>query len=932
MKPISLKLKNIGPFIDESIDFSSLNEMFLISGKTGSGKTTIFDAITYALYGDTSGSRGTSKFHLHSDFCKPEEDGLVEFTFSLNGSIYRITRSATEKYLSRNGKFTRHSITASFEIQDENKIFIPYEGTVTELDKKIQELIGLSHEEFTKIVVLPQGEFARFLEQNSTDRKETLKKLFPVSLYTLISKNVKVKAAEAQTELDVVSKSIEEQQKDFNDDEKKEELKQIRKNLTEAEKKSTELIQQQNRISADLQKTSDSLKAAENAKNVNETLLRLDSQKDEMDELKVIVTKGEEANKIKPLLDKRKSFAIRFMTEEKDIKETEKKFSIAEKNNLSLAEQKKLFNEKENLLEEQMQQIHDAENRIIPLQKKNNAFNSILDSGKKLLAYKKTSEKFVADFTTKEKEFSEKILECKKLLSDTECILAELELQKHNQEINEAAAFISKDLAEGKPCPVCGSTTHPKCAEPSLKTLDIDEKISSQKKHIENTKELILLTEKKQSQNQNEIEKASSLYDSINLQLQKILEDEIQIPDEEKVPVKFSDFDSFSKKAGETITDLLEKHSAYKTLCQQTEEHQNETEESLNSLITELTQSCNTLTKEINEYKNNCTKSESEISQLKGILETQKTSLETTRMELSAAEKESEEALKNSSFKDEKNVFDSAIDEKNLSGKKKILQDYDSAVVETKAKLETITAKPEDFDSLKEKLTSLEEENLETAGELQTVQDLIRKLTSNEARIVNTQKQLDSLRNELAEKQKRYAALFLLDKDLNGSNPKRIQFDSWVLGTFLEEIVLAANIHFSHISTGRYHFVLETDSTKGNSYKGLDLTVSDSYTGKVRETDSLSGGETFMASLSLALALTDVVQQRSSNVRLDSLFIDEGFGSLDTESLDQAISILNEIREERMVGIISHVEALEAAIPCHIQVEKTNAGSKIQIN
>jgi len=182
------------------------------------------------------------------------------------------------------------------------------------------------------------------------------------------------------------------------------------------------------------------------------------------------------------------------------------------------------------------------------------------------------------------------------------------------------------------------------------------------------------------------------------------------------------------------------------------------------------------------------------------------------------------------------------------------------------------------------------------------------------------------MQNNLVSKQK---ALFALNDDLNGSNAKHIQFQSWALGTFLNDVVSAANNHFMRISDNRFRFVLQTDSDGGRGYKGLELTVSDSYTGKERDSKSLSGGETFMASLSLALALTDVVQQKSGGIKLDSLFIDEGFGSLDNDSLDNAVAILEDVREQRMVGIISHVESLEQVIHSHVQVIKSDSGSRI---
>ena len=166
---------------------------------------------------------------------------------------------------------------------------------------------------------------------------------------------------------------------------------------------------------------------------------------------------------------------------------------------------------------------------------------------------------------------------------------------------------------------------------------------------------------------------------------------------------------------------------------------------------------------------------------------------------------------------------------------------------------------------------------------------------------------------------------------MNGSNPSKLQFDSWALGVYFEQVVSYASRRFFDISSGRFQFLLDSGGKTGKGYKGLDLLVTDSFTGCTRDPATLSGGETFEASISLALAITDVVQNQNGAVSLDSLFIDEGFGSLDGETLDKAMEILNELQETKMIGIISHVESLQQTVRSRIDVEKTNCGSHIRI-
>ncbi|MCR5290843.1 MAG: exonuclease SbcC, partial [Treponema sp.] len=195
--------------------------------------------------------------------------------------------------------------------------------------------------------------------------------------------------------------------------------------------------------------------------------------------------------------------------------------------------------------------------------------------------------------------------------------------------------------------------------------------------------------------------------------------------------------------------------------------------------------------------------------------------------------------------------------------------------------------------------------------------------------LINKKTNVDNLEKKYSQCLAEYEPLQLLDKDINGGNSKKQNLYKWILGTYFEEVVIAASLRFNHMSSGRYTLQLETDRQGGRGDKGLDIIVIDSYTGKNRTVDTLSGGEIFEASLSLALALTDIVQQKSGGVSLDSLFIDEGFGSLDPETLENAISVIDQIREHRMVGIISHVEQLALAISCHVEVEKKENGSVI---
>ncbi len=239
-----------------------------------------------------------------------------------------------------------------------------------------------------------------------------------------------------------------------------------------------------------------------------------------------------------------------------------------------------------------------------------------------------------------------------------------------------------------------------------------------------------------------------------------------------------------------------------------------------------------------------------------------------------------------------------------------------SSEEETEARTETVRAELEKISTAADEET---EKMAETAGRLEQLNERRRRWD-----------ELEKQREALSEEGKTYIRLA---GDLSGSNPKKLTFEAWILGAYLEEITLYASRRLERISDGRYRLLLNSEKTGGRQkYAGLDLEIFDAYTGRKRPCETLSGGETFMASISLALALTDAVQNRSGGIQLDAVFIDEGFGSLDEATLEKALSILDEIRGTRMVGLISHVSELKNRIPVRLEVTKTSSGSSVSVH
>ena len=202
MKPLLIKLRNIGPFVNEQIDFSKLENMFLITGNTGAGKTFIFDAMTFALYGSVCGSRGEEANQLRSKYTdvKDDSEAFVEFSFESAGIIYRVNRTLSYKYVNKNNKeATKDSVVVFEQYNREQKKFISFDEQKSQIDSRIQSIIGLKKDEFSKIILLPQGAFSSFLKENSKDKAETLKKIFPVDSYTSIMEDIREKSKNLKT-------------------------------------------------------------------------------------------------------------------------------------------------------------------------------------------------------------------------------------------------------------------------------------------------------------------------------------------------------------------------------------------------------------------------------------------------------------------------------------------------------------------------------------------------------------------------------------------------------------------------------------------------------------------------------------------------------------------------------------------------------------
>ena len=1003
MKPLLIKLRNIGPFVNEQIDFSKLENMFLITGNTGAGKTFIFDAMTFALYGSVCGSRGEESNQLRSKYTdvKDDSEAFVEFSFESAGKIYRVNRTLSYKYVNKNNKEAiKDSVVVFEQYNTEQKSFVSFDEQKSQIDARIQSIIGLKKDEFSKIILLPQGAFSSFLKENSKDKAETLKKIFPVDSYTSIMEDIREKAKNLKNELDAINNQITNlcQKCDFSEGDKfLEELKVKKEEIENKQKNNSHELQI---IVSDITKLNEEKTQAKEKNEHSEKLNNLLSKKEFYEHIEEKIKKAEKSsvfgefirnvelckkNYEKAKIDFEESKEnLNFVSKKYDeifqqendfavlkaeTKKMQSEFSVLEEQ-LKNAKELAFYIEKTQNEKQKLEKLMEELNKIdCEITENKNKVNSELavetvieqitieisnlkikvkDDEQKLNDFK-SLQKIIKEIDEKQSELRELNLSKDSLVKNIENnrkILDETLIEQKNYEMKNASYELAKDLQEGQECPVCGSLNHPKLAC-SISGLSYSDKISTYEQNLKISQEKAIEIEAQISSVATLISEKS--IQKKELESQTIEENICEIFENDKVSLEKKEEDiQFYKKIKENLELLEEKYKAkrdeimeqdkiYSSCLATQKEKENNSLKGLS--LEELTKKHLTVQKEledyelkINKWENDCKNIASEKKACEVDNQTKSKYFSDSSKNLDDANAVLSEKVSSSEFNNLEEVLSSFVEENELIKIKNDLKEYSVSVVEHSAVLE----KYKNIRMLSEIETDLQvaqNKKNEMDIESQNLNNDFQKIIENYTNFESSFEQYKTLENQRKTTEQKRLPYEKLNNDLNGNNPKKLQFDSWVLGIYFEQVVTYASKRFYDISNGRYNFKIANyeNGGKGNSKKGLDLLVIDSFNGSERPTSTLSGGETFMASISLALALTDVVQNRNGGIQLDSLFIDEGFGTLDNETLDKALGVLNELQETKMVGIISHVDALQSTIPSIIKVEKTQNGSHIKI-
>lgn len=972
MRPIKLKMVAFGPYAKtEEIDFSLFeNEnLFLISGDTGAGKTTIFDAICFVLYGSVSGQRKESR-SLKSDFSSEKSLCYVELEFESKGKIYKICRSPDQLVAkSRGDGFKKHKHQAELKMPD-GKI----ENNLKEISRLITEqIIGIDKINFNKLVMLPQGQFQKLLTEKGEEQSKTFRKLFGTEIYEIIANKIfEYKQC--------ILKQYEESNR--------RNLEKI-KNIITDNPMLLNLLQEEHIKICDVidllseQNENDELKLknlVDNLHNLDITLQKLEAkiqiaiqiQKKQIEKDKIekginelTVNKPDigkfkkktemvkKLEKVEIIYISYKNLSCDLANKEKQIKKLEQEI---EKQNVSVKISQKHVNELKNLQDE-LKNIESRRVQILNAKKilelvdkidykiqfeRNKAEKtgkeiSILEAKNNLLLLKNEAKFETEAINNLNKAIQIKTdrLNCKNKLK----IYNDNYLEGCKNFYEQQAYILSKELKEGEPCPVCGSVDHPKkpsnfgqevITQSEIEKLrmmvdlqkdklnNIDYEIGILNIAIENVDGVVADYREVLQIHQNNLNK---IREKLKTQIPKILwktevDEKTDYADNiSKLKVEYSKFlancDELSKQKLEYLENIPK-------------ELQNSKQ--LNKYETELSNRQIVLKKKIEDIQNEHLVQEKKLNGLLGEIKAAKLSFSELKTRVTNLKHRLDDQFEKSEFTFEDFLrYLPNIEKLRCEIKKEedILKEIDRKKIE----LQTIE---KDLKALKiesvNDIKILKQKNETNREKFKRQEEDLRK------RLIINKNCLDELMNnyknvQILEEQYKVAKTM---SEVAKGNRKRMGFEKYVLATCVNEVLVFANMWLGKITAGRYKFskIEEIES------QDINLKIFDAYSGKIRHVSTLSGGETFAASLSLSLGLYDVVSNRSGGVELGTMLIDEGFGTLDSEYLNSVVQCLTTLHKSgRIIGLISHIPELKGRIRSQIQIKpnKICSGSKIEV-
>ena len=1001
MMPISLTLSAFGPYPDTiTIDFESFQEdgLFLITGPTGSGKTMIFDAMIFALYGKTSGQiRQTDS--LRCDHALNEIPTFVEFSFSLHQQNYTIKRNP-KYYLE--GKKTPKQPSALLILPDGKMV----EG-IKEVNQKMISLLGVDDQQFKQICMIAQGEFTKLIMASSDEREKVLRELFHSETYQKLEEKLKVHLKTYQDKYDLLlnkrkdlmqelqvedhqeylskqTKLIASQQKEYDD--LKKDLDQKKQQLQLYRLQNQRLIQLK-----DLKQQFQDLKKQENDyQELNKTV---DTLKKAQETNYLYISYIKQQKKLQTLKLNQEDFLKQLKKLEKDYQEKKVqantltvKQQTKEKLQNQIQETKQLINQiyqyqndYQNLqtLKQQYRML-DEEHKLF-LKKKEKFENGLQRDQERIQSeqqvqskYELIKQQYVRLNEQKVKvhqlsDYYDQILKLNENKSDLqeEYTVVEKQVDHEKMQYNQMeklyfrkqAGIFALQLKEDQPCPICGSLHHPHPAQIEKEDITKEKldqqakKVKQQEHRLQDILQKILLSNQKKEMLVKQTKQLSS-----ELNIQEEISKEIFIKeldhlskDEKRMKKEYLELQDelkYIQKLKKSVALSLKDMSTYESK----ELKQAQSLENIQVQIHQLSGKLNDSLRqyEIGEVNKNYQHVQKEYRQLSLEIETIQQDYEKVKNKYLEIKTKisslNQQIIQEQEIYDElDNKYHTALDafineEEFLNLKTQINQisilekKYQDYLISLKSLNEQIISLENEVkDSTYVDLSSLSETIKEVNQQLREKNDDLEKLKIDYSLKEKMIKDIQKINQQLEKDEDTYQRYLDLYNLASGKNNARVSIERYVLATYFENMLIYANVIMKQLSQGRYQLLRKDDAGKGRSQQGLELDVFDQESGNIRSIKTLSGGESFKAALSLALGLSRMVQDYAGGIELNTLFIDEGFGSLDSQSLDQAMNCLMELHHEnKLIGIISHVSDLKDRIERQLVVERKQKQSVIQ--
>lgn len=925
MKPLKLTMSAFGSYAGKNvIDFTGQQQgIFLITGDTGAGKTTIFDAITYALYNQTSGGERNGNM-MRSQYAQPEAETYVELEFLYRGQTYRVRRNPDYKITKtlKNGKIREQKVPHSVELTLPDGTVFPEKKNAT--DAKIIEILGLTADQFSQIVMIAQGDFLKLLYTKSDERKMIFSKLFRTDIYWKIQENLRRKSMEMDERIQENDRAFEQEKSRIIPLPESEELpldelvERLRERLKDALKEQNLRRANVEELNKKITKYEEINKLFVSLEKIRQTGRELEARQAESKECRQQIENARKADKV-------------LVAEQQNLRQqqaVEQSAQAIAKMGETLADDQEMFETLKTQLQEaeakQKREAADTQKKMLALEQSFPSYEALQNArseeqqAKKVWEdLRKTSEESfhkkkagIAALKEQQKRQEQVVEQTKKNWEQTS--LSASESAKHYEHMYEAflkeqAGILAENLSAGCPCPVCGSTVHPdpaKLSDHAVTELEVEQakKTRAAAEEKRDLAHAAFETEKTEKQKLAQaVEKEEADF---------VLAQTIAKQQRKEAEQNYVSLQKIAKQIREKLVypSLAEAKKQYAVMQKALEVAEQEIAKKRQK-VSELAEAMNTL---------------------KGQKLAEEENQKTAKKLAVKTEKEYVKLLEKSGFASEETYHLAILPERSRSKLEREEKEYESQclrqqseqkLLEKQVSGKTYTDTTELNEQLKVEKQALKEAE-KTYMELHTAYENDRSVLQNCAVYLEKGKKLESEDQVIKS----------LSKTANGrlSGSAKIDFETYIQRQYFKQIIHEANKRLLTMSNHQFILKLKEEANTGRkTNEGLDLSVYSLVTDSERDVKTLSGGESFLAALAMALGLSDIVERSAGAIHPDMMFIDEGFGSLDAQSRQQAIEVLAELAgDSRVVGIISHVTELKEQIDRKLVVSRTDKGSR----